>query len=126
MHEADILSKLNHAHVVAFLPVADRKLRYHESFLDENGDHLCIVTDHCAVCGTTTADSQNGTLADVIRDVRLRGQVIPEQRIMEWTVQIAQALQYIHSCRILHRDLKTANIFLTKNDIIKACPRCPR
>lgn len=56
----------------------------------------------------------------MIKDHRLRGQPLPEARIMEWTVQTAQALQYIHSCRILHRDLKTANIFLTKSNIIKA------
>ena len=44
---------------------------------------------------------------------------MPEHRIVPWTVQIAQALQYIHSQRILHRDLKCANIFLAKGDIVK-------
>jgi NIMA (never in mitosis gene a)-related kinase len=38
---------------------------------------------------------------------------------MAWFVQMVQALRYVHGQRILHRDLKTANIFLTRNDLIK-------
>lgn len=34
-------------------------------------------------------------------------------------MQVTLALQYIHSEKILHRDLKTANIFLTSQDVLK-------
>merc|ERR1719262_1494558 len=37
---------------------------------------------------------------------------------MNYFVQILQALQYIHQQRILHRDLKTSNLFLTKQKSI--------
>jgi len=48
-----------------------------------------------------------------------QGQLLPEVQVVEWFVQIALALQYLHERNILHRDLKTQNIFLSKNDIIK-------
>ena len=32
-----------------------------------------------------------------------------------WSLLRAQALQYIHGERILHRDLKTSNLFLMKS-----------
>jgi serine/threonine protein kinase len=57
---------------------------------------------------------QNGTLEEYIKNVRSRGETIDPDTIVQWAVQIALAMQYVHSKRILHRDLKTANIFLTK------------
>ncbi len=38
---------------------------------------------------------------------------------LSWLIQIAFGLQYIHKKNILHRDLKTQNIFLTSQNIIK-------
>ncbi|KAM9813356.1 LOW QUALITY PROTEIN: serine/threonine-protein kinase Nek4 [Neosynchiropus ocellatus] len=48
-----------------------------------------------------------------------KGELLLERQVVEWFVQIAMALQYLHERNILHRDLKTQNIFLTKNNIIK-------
>lgn len=49
------------------------------------------------------------------QDMRKQRQRIDEQQIMHYFVQILQALQYIHQERILHRDLKTSNLFLMKS-----------
>ena len=38
-----------------------------------------------------------------------------EERILDYTSQILIALEYIHSCKILHRDLKTQNIFISRS-----------
>jgi NIMA (never in mitosis gene a)-related kinase len=43
----------------------------------------------------------------------------PLQQILDWHVQISLALEYMHTQRILHRDLKTRNVFLTKNKVVK-------
>lgn len=42
-----------------------------------------------------------------------------EAEIMELFVQICLALQEVHSRKILHRDLKTQNIFLTRDGGVK-------
>jgi NIMA (never in mitosis gene a)-related kinase len=47
------------------------------------------------------------------------GKGFPEERIVNWITQIALALHYCHSNRTLHRDIKTANIFLMKDDTVK-------
>eukprot|EP00003_Mantamonas_plastica_P032418 TRINITY_DN87_c0_g1_i13.p1 TRINITY_DN87_c0_g1~~TRINITY_DN87_c0_g1_i13.p1 ORF type:complete len:799 (+),score=309.95 TRINITY_DN87_c0_g1_i13:1514-3910(+) len=42
------------------------------------------------------------------------GQDVDEKQILDWFIQIALAMKYLHDRCILHRDLKTQNIFLTK------------
>jgi non-specific serine/threonine protein kinase/NIMA (never in mitosis gene a)-related kinase len=41
-----------------------------------------------------------------------KGKYFPEEQIMDWFAQVVLALHYLHERRILHRDMKTQNIFL--------------
>ncbi|XP_060078506.1 serine/threonine-protein kinase 3-like [Ylistrum balloti] len=93
--EAEILSKLSHENV----------LKYIESFEDE--DTLNIVTEFC----------EGGDLEDYLR--QRKGKQLAEQHIILWIQQVMSGLQYIHEKKILHRDLKTKNLFLTENLNIK-------
>ena len=39
--------------------------------------------------------------------------------MLNWFVQICLGLKHVHDRKILHRDIKTQNIFLTKSGVIK-------
>lgn len=45
---------------------------------------------------------------------RQRGKLMPEDLILTYFVQICRALQFIHDRKILHRDIKSQNIFITR------------
>ncbi|XP_022077592.2 serine/threonine-protein kinase Nek4 isoform X1 [Acanthochromis polyacanthus] len=94
--EAQLLSQLRHPNIVT----------YRESW--EGDDcQLYIVMGFC----------EGGDLYHRLK--QQKGELLPERQVVEWFVQIAMALQYLHERNILHRDLKTQNIFLTKTNIIK-------
>ncbi|KAM9799491.1 serine/threonine-protein kinase Nek4 isoform 1-T1 [Syngnathus typhle] len=94
--EAQLLSQLRHPNIVT----------YRESW--EGTDlQLYIVMGFC----------EGGDLYHRLK--QQKGELLPERQVVEWFVQIAMALQYLHERNILHRDLKTQNIFLTKTNIIK-------
>ena len=46
-----------------------------------------------------------------------RGRLLPENVILTYFVQICRAVQYIHERKILHRDIKTQNIFLAGHSV---------
>mmetsp|Transcript_4072 Transcript_4072/g.6301 ORF Transcript_4072/g.6301 Transcript_4072/m.6301 type:complete len:714 (+) Transcript_4072:125-2266(+) len=96
MLEVRLLSNLRHPNIVS----------YHESFLGKNGE-LCIVMAFC----------EGGDLYTRIQNAK--NTYFKEEQIIDWFSQMVLALQYIHEKRILHRDLKTQNIFLTEKNVVK-------
>lgn len=62
-----------------------------------------IVTEFCA----------GGTLDARLRAARKSGSPLDERQIYAWLLQLADALAHMHSRRVLHRDVKAANIFLS-------------
>ncbi len=60
-----------------------------------------------------------GDIAYHIRKRKDKQQFFTEAEIMNWFVQICLALMYIHQRKVLHRDIKSSNIFLTGNNTVK-------
>jgi len=57
----------------------------------------------------------NGSLADMVKKRRFVS--MPE--IRRYLIQTCGAIKYLHSRQIVHRDLKTGNLFLDRNMNIK-------
>uniref|UniRef100_A0A7M4E5X7 non-specific serine/threonine protein kinase n=1 Tax=Crocodylus porosus TaxID=8502 RepID=A0A7M4E5X7_CROPO len=93
--EAILLAKMKHPNIVG----------YKESF--EADGHLYIVMEYC----------DDGDLMQKIK--RQRGKLFPEDTILCWFVQLCLGVKYIHDKRVLHRDIKSKNIFLTQNGKVK-------
>ena len=58
---------------------------------------------------------EGATLADMIRN----GERLPEAVAIDFAIQICVGLAYAHRQGILHRDVKPANILVTKDDVVK-------
>ena len=90
-NEIKLLSQLKHPNIVL----------YKESF-NENKDYINIVMQYC----------EGGDLYKKIRN--RNGKRFPETTVLKWTAQLVLSLHFLHERKVLHRDLKTQNIFLSE------------
>ena len=60
-----------------------------------------------------------GSLQQVLSRRERNEEVFDEEEVFDWFIQIGKALLHVHDSKILHRDLKTSNVFLTKRNIVK-------
>lgn len=61
--------------------------------------------------------ADGGDLNKMIREAK--GNHFSESQILNWFTQICLAIKHIHDRKIIHRDLKCQNIFMTKEGYIK-------
>ncbi|PKL12820.1 MAG: hypothetical protein CVV50_04055, partial [Spirochaetae bacterium HGW-Spirochaetae-6] len=86
--EAEILSGLNHPHILKFIDFIEQEQR------------VFIVTEFI----------QGKTLKQIIREGAL-----DLEEMTAVIIQIAETLDYVHSQDIIHRDIKPSNIMITGN-----------
>ena len=99
-NEAKILKKLDHPNIIKFKEV----------FLQRQPKPaLNIVTEY----------ADGGDLGQKIEKQKKLKVPLSEAQILDYITQICLALQHIHKKKIIHRDLKSGNIFLMKSGIVK-------
>ncbi|KAI3432453.1 hypothetical protein D9Q98_004003 [Chlorella vulgaris] len=92
--EIEILRKLQHPNIIAMLDAFETK------------NDFCVVTEFA-----------QGELFHILEDDRC----LPESVVRSVARQLVHALHYLHSNRIIHRDMKPQNILISANGTVKLC-----
>ena len=97
--EVRILKKVKHPNIIEF----------YEVFKTDEPRTLYIITEF----------AEKGDLSNVLKKAKEKKEPIPEPLLIDWFTQMLEALNYLHSNNIIHRDIKPQNIFLTASNRIK-------
>ncbi|XP_062188351.1 serine/threonine-protein kinase TIO [Phragmites australis] len=92
--EIEILRKLKHENIIEMI----------DAF--ETPQEFCVVTEFA-----------QGELFEVLEDDKC----LPEEQVQAIAKQLVKALYYLHSNRIIHRDMKPQNILIGKGSVVKLC-----
>ncbi|GMR51068.1 hypothetical protein PMAYCL1PPCAC_21263, partial [Pristionchus mayeri] len=103
------------------LAANERQLALNEVNLLSRLDHPCIVSyfdsfEEDGILMIEMEYADGGTLAQHLSRC---DSFLPEQEITELMRQMLSAVTYLHRNSVLHRDLKTANVFLTRENNVK-------
>ena len=98
-NEVRLLASLRHKNIIG----------YKEAFYDEKSSTLNIVMEY----------ADDGDLSSKIKNMIKKHLQFEENTIWSILIQILEGLNYLHKSRVIHRDLKSANIFLTKKGEVK-------
>ena len=95
VNEVRILAPINHPNVIG----------YKEAFWDDEKSALNIVMEY----------ADDGDLHSKIEKMKKAGGYFKEPIIWSYAIQMIEGLKALHDKKIMHRDLKSANIFLVKD-----------
>lgn len=99
LNEVRILASINHPNIIS----------YKEAFYDDDSDSLCLVMEY----------AEGGDLLQKIIDHKVKQSYMNEEFLWNLLIEISQGLEALHSLGIIHRDIKSANILITRDGNIK-------
>ena len=101
LSEKEKQNALNEVRILASVK-SNFVISYKEAFIDEEDSSLCLVMEY----------ADKGDLYQKISQFKKIGCLIEEIDIWRIFIQMTKGLKALHDLKILHRDLKSANIFL--------------
>ena len=99
LNEVRVLASINHPNIIG----------YKEAFFDEPSKTLNIVMEF----------ADDGDLETKIQNHIKNKTNFPENDIWSYLIQMIEGLKGLHDLKTMHRDLKSANVFLCKNGLLK-------
>ena len=108
LSEKQKMSSLNEIRVLASIK-SKYVVNYKEAFLDEKDSTLCLVMEF----------ADRGDLANRIKEQKKKGKYFNEKDIWKVFIQLVKGLKSLHDLEILHRDIKSSNIFLFSDGTAK-------
>lgn len=110
INEVRILASIKHPNIIS----------YKEAFIDKASESLCIVMELV---------DMGDLYGQILKNLKRQGSSIPqadleyeglkEEFIWKVFIQVVKGLKAMHDLNIMHRDLKSANVFLNSDDSVK-------
>ncbi|KAK7083113.1 Mitosis inhibitor protein kinase wee1 [Halocaridina rubra] len=98
---------LNEVYAHAVLGKHPHVVRYYSAWAEN--DHMIIQNEYC----------NGGSLADLVETCKKTGRRLSENFIKQVLLHAAKGLKYIHSQQLVHMDIKSANIFVSREKKVK-------
>lgn len=99
LNEIRILASFSHPNIISFK----------ESFYSEETKSLDIIMEY----------AEEGDILSLINKTKTNRTMISENTIWTYLIQMLIGLKALHEKKFIHRDLKSANVFICKDDIAK-------
>ena len=128
--EIEILRNLRHENIIQMLDAFETKTDF--CVVTEFGHGMCSLTCPDMSCSRApilclkvcqkhysihSGHVCSGELFEILED----DQSLPETTVQSIAKQLVRALHYLHSNRIIHRDMKPQNILIGANGVVKLC-----
>ncbi|AYU76393.1 protein kinase, putative [Leishmania donovani] len=125
-NEINILQKLHHPNIVRYVEYYEEHPHlYIVMEYADGGDVYSLLSSAQTERRLGATGGYGGGSASSVRppgpspSSAATAGLLSEAQVVNLFVQITMAVKYMHDRRLLHRDIKSSNIFLTKNHVVK-------